>query len=136
MNDLKKQILEGIVFIYSIDTIYWLSYKVLNLGAINSLKEINKIDSNKYLSVIVHPVNWFEENFIGIMIPDSELSRGIQEIEFLFITNFVNLNKWYSVCNLDDIFNEIIIDVNIILDERRLPGRCSTKIINGDEAKR
>ncbi len=62
MNDLKKQILQGEVFIYPTDTVYGLGCNALDKKAVARIKEIKKRDVDKPLSIIAPSLDWIEEN--------------------------------------------------------------------------
>ena len=64
ISEIKKQILNGKIFIYPTDTIYGIGCNALNESAVNKIKEIKKRDKNKPLSIISPSIEWIKENCI------------------------------------------------------------------------
>jgi L-threonylcarbamoyladenylate synthase len=62
-NELKKQILEGRIFIYPTDTIYGLGCNALDEKAVQKIREIKNRDM-KPISFIAPNLDWIKENLI------------------------------------------------------------------------
>jgi len=73
---------------------------------------------------------------LGIRIPDTELTKEIQEAGVPFVTTSVNLSGEPFATKISDIPKEILDDVDEVIDEGELNGRPSTLIIEGKEIKR
>jgi L-threonylcarbamoyladenylate synthase len=61
---LKKEILNGRIFIYPTDTIYGLGCNALDKKAVNKILEIKSRDKDKPLSIIAPSIKWIKENCV------------------------------------------------------------------------
>ena len=63
MQDLKRQILEGKIFIYPTDTVYGLGCNAFDEISVNKIKRIKKREDMKHFSVIAPSKEWILNNF-------------------------------------------------------------------------
>lgn len=75
---------------------------------------------------------------LGVRIPDNEFTVRIQASGLPFITTSVNLSGERPYVHIDDIPEEIKAKVDIVIkgDEKRMTGKPSALIINGEILER
>jgi len=87
---LKKEILNGKIFIYPTDTIYGLGCDATNEKAVNKIKQIKERDKDKPLSIIAPNKEWIKENCIVNTDLDKYLPGPYTLILKKKISNFLN----------------------------------------------
>ncbi|MDD5193654.1 MAG: L-threonylcarbamoyladenylate synthase [Candidatus Nanoarchaeia archaeon] len=59
-----SKILEGKIFVYPTDTIYGIGCNAENKEAVNKIRQIKQMGSDKPLSIIAPSIEWIKENLI------------------------------------------------------------------------
>lgn len=115
--------------------------------SINWIKEncIVNVDLNKYLpgpyTVVLkkknrHFLSWLSDEALGIRIPDSEFTRGIQKVGVPFVTTSANLSGEKPADSIGEIPKEILSKADIVVDGGKLAGKPSALVIGGKEIVR